>query len=357
MVAAQIASGLAAAGVYEAERRRAEALAEIDRAKTAFFSNVSHEFRTPLTLMLGPLEEEVARLSRDPAEGANVAGNPTAGNPAVAGPTTANSRAGGSTALQTADADAARRDAADRLLMAHRNGLRLLRLVNTLLDFSRIEAGRAEANFQPIDLASYTADLASNFRSACERAGLRLVVRCPPLRRAVYVDADMWERTFSIWFQMHSNIPWLVKSQLWCRRSADQDAAVLSVGDTGVGIPTAELPHIFDRFHRIEGQRGRTLEGTGIGLALVNRARPVAWRLDPGDEQHRTVGTTMSVQIPLGRAHLPRRSRFGSVGVQRPGRHCLRRVRRGGDALASRWTGRPVERRADPGRPQASVVA
>ena len=304
LVAAQIASGLAAAGVYEAERRRAEALAEIDRAKTAFFSNVSHEFRTPLTLMLGPLEEEVARLSRDPAEGANVAGNPTAGNPAVAGPTTANSRAGGSTARQTADADAARRDVADRLLMAHRNGLRLLRLVNTLLDFSRIEAGRAEANFQPIDLASYTADLASNFRSACERAGLRLVVRCPPLRRAVYVDADMWER---IVLNLVSNaFKYTLAGEITVvvQESADQDAAVLSVGDTGVGIPTAELPHIFDRFHRIEGQRGRTLEGTGIGLALVNELV----RLHGGSIQVTSnidVGTTMSVRIPLGRAHLP----------------------------------------------------
>ena len=243
LVAAQIASGLTAAGVYEAERRRAEALAEIDRAKTAFFSNVSIEFRTPLILMLGPLEEEVARLSRDPAEGANVAGNPTAGNPAVAGPTTANSRAGGSTARQTADADAARRDVADRLLMAHRNGLRLLRLVNTLLDFSRIQAGRAEANFQPIDLASYTADLASNFRSACERAGLRLVVRCP-LRRAVYVDADMWER---IVLNLVSNaFKYTLAGEITVvvQEFADQDAAVLSVGDTGVGIPTAELPHI-----------------------------------------------------------------------------------------------------------------
>ena len=127
LVASQIASGLASARAYEAERQRAEALAEIDRAKTAFFSNVSHEFRTPLTLMLGPLEE----------------GSP-AGRP----------------------------DDAAQLAMAQRNGLRLLRLVNTLLDFSRIEAGRVRATYRPTDLASYTAELASNFRSACERADL-----------------------------------------------------------------------------------------------------------------------------------------------------------------------------------------
>ena len=113
LVAAQIAAGLGAARAYEAERRRAEALAEIDQAKTAFFSNVSHEFRTPLTLMLGPLEEEIATLGTKQPE------------------------------------------AAERLSMVHRNGLRLLRLVNTLLDFSRIEAGRVQARFQPTELGAY----------------------------------------------------------------------------------------------------------------------------------------------------------------------------------------------------------
>jgi signal transduction histidine kinase len=302
LVAAQIASGLAAAGVYEAERRRAEALAEIDRAKTAFFSNVSHEFRTPLTLMLGPLEEEIARLSRDPAEGNVAAANTTAGDPVVASPRAANRPAGN---LKAGNADdVGRRGAAGRLLMAHRNGLRLLRLVNTLLDFSRIEAGRVEASFKPIDLAGYTADLASNFRSACERAGLRLVVRCSPLRRAVYVDADMWER---IVLNLVSNaFKYTLAGEITVvvQESADQDAAVLSVGDTGVGIPPAELPHIFDRFHRIEGQRGRTLEGTGIGLALVNELV----RLHGGSIQVASsidAGTTMSVRIPFGREHLP----------------------------------------------------
>ena len=142
LVAAQIASGLGARRAYEAERRRAEALAEIDQAKTAFFSNVSHEFRTPLTLMLGPLEEEIAALA-----------------------TTAP-------------------DAVERLSMVHRNGLRLLRLVNTLLDFSRIEAGRVRARYQPTELGAYTEELASNFRSACDRAGLRLETNCLPLERA-----------------------------------------------------------------------------------------------------------------------------------------------------------------------------
>jgi signal transduction histidine kinase len=317
LVAAQIASGLAAAGVYEAERRRAEALAEIDRAKTAFFSNVSHEFRTPLTLMLGPLEEEIARLSRDPADGNLAAGNPTAGTPVVASPRVGNRPVGALKAGDAAGADASRRDAAGRLLMAHRNGLRLLRLVNTLLDFSRIEAGRVEANFEPIDLAGYTAELTSNFRSACERAGLRLVVRCPPLRRAVYIDADMWER---IVLNLVSNaFKYTLAGEITVvvQESADQDAAVLSVGDTGVGIPPAELPHIFDRFHRIEGQRGRTLEGTGIGLALVNELV----RLHGGSIQVTSsidAGTTMSVRIPFGRAHLPADRVSEASGVSGP---------------------------------------
>jgi signal transduction histidine kinase len=150
LVAGQIAAGLANVHAYDAERRRADALAELDRAKTAFFSNVSHEFRTPLTLMLSPLEELLAQ----PAGAAT----------------------------------------ADRELIeiAHRNGLRLLKLANTLLDFSRFEAGRVEASYEPLDLAALTADLASSFRSAMERAGLDYRVETPPLPQPVHVDRDMW---------------------------------------------------------------------------------------------------------------------------------------------------------------------
>ena len=262
LVAAQIASGLGAARAYEAERRRAEALAEIDQAKTAFFSNVSHEFRTPLTLMLGPLEEEIAALA-----------------------TTAP-------------------DAVERLSMVHRNGLRLLRLVNTLLDFSRIEAGRVRARYQPTELGAYTEELASNFRSACDRAGLRLETNCLPLDRPVYVDAEMWER---IVLNLVSNAFKYTLAggiTVGLQATADGQTAVLTVRDTGIGIPEAELPHIFDRFHRIEGQRGRTLEGTGIGLALVNELV----RLHGGTiavDSRVDSGTTVAVRIPFGVAHLP----------------------------------------------------
>lgn len=130
MAAARISAAITNARAYEEERRRAEALTELDRAKTAFFSNVSHEFRTPLTLMLGPLED-----------------------------------------LLAAGDDGLSRNVAATLDIAHRNSLRLLKLVNTLLDFSRIEAGRIDANYEPVDLAASTTELASVFRSAIEKAG------------------------------------------------------------------------------------------------------------------------------------------------------------------------------------------
>ncbi len=153
LLAAGVTSAVANARAYEEERKRAEALAEIDRAKTEFFSNVSHEFRTPLTLMLGPLQDELAE--------------------------------------RAAPLPPARRE---RIDMAHRNSLRLLKLVNTLLDFSRIEAGRTQARYEPTDLATHTADLASVFRSAIEKAGLTLTVDCPALPEPIYVDPEMWEK-------------------------------------------------------------------------------------------------------------------------------------------------------------------
>lgn len=225
LVVGQIGQAISYANAYEEERQRAEALAEIDRAKTTFFSNISHEFRTPLALMLGPLEEMLHR--GDVAEG-------------------------------------------DRALaeVAHRNGQRLLKLVNALLDFSRIEAGRVQMYPQPTDLAAFTADLASLFRSAVESAGMRLEVDCPPLPAAVAVDREMWE---SVVLNLLSNAfkytyTGVISVKL---EGLDTGEVALSVSDTGIGIAAEELPHLFERFHRVADAVGRSIEGSGIGLAMV----------------------------------------------------------------------------------------
>ena len=259
LFAGQLASGLASADAYESERRRAEELTAIDRAKTAFFSNVSHEFRTPLTLMLGPTEDA---LAREPAVLAGVD-------------------------LET----------------VHRNQMRLLKLVNTLLDFSRIEAGRVEASFAATDLAALTADLASAFRSAIDRAGLAFEVSCPPLAEAVYVDREMWEK---IVLNLLSNaLKFTFEGSISVSlRSSDAGLVELRVADTGVGIPETEQPRVFERFHRVEGGRARTHEGSGIGLALVQDLV----RLHGGDiavSSRVGAGTTLTVRLPTGHAHLP----------------------------------------------------
>jgi PAS domain S-box-containing protein len=257
----QIGSALANAVAYETERRRAETLAELDLAKTKFFSNVSHEFRTPLSLLLGPLEEV---LSEGPARL--------------------------SPGLH------------EQLVVAHRNALRLLKLVNTLLDFSRIEAGRLDAVYEPTELCKLTQEVSSAFRSAMEKAGLVFSVECEPIQEPVYVDRDMWEK---IVLNLLSNaFKFTFEGSVVVRLRVVGNGVQLSVTDTGTGIPKEEIPRVFERFHRVESSRARTFEGTGIGLALV-------WELTKfhGGTVEVTSslerGSTFTVTIPLGKAHLP----------------------------------------------------
>ncbi len=262
LVAGQIATAIGDARAYEEERRHAEALAALDRAKTTFFSNVSHEFRTPLTLMLGPVADAL-----DDTEGALT---PTQ---------------------------------RERLEVAQRNGLRLQRLVNSVLDFSRIEAGRDTASYQPTDLAAFTQELVGLFRSAIERAGLRLAVDCPPLPAPVLVDREMWEK---IVLNLLSNaLKFTFDGKIAVRLRADGGRAVLIVADTGTGISPEDLPHLFERFHRVRGARARTFEGSGIGLALVQEIA----RLHGGEITAASTigeGTTFTVTIPTstGTTHL-----------------------------------------------------
>lgn len=268
LVSTRIAGATANARAYEAERKRNEALAEIDRTKTAFFSNVSHEFRTPLTLIQGPLED--------------LLGEPDA--------------------LAAKDRE--------RVEVAHRNALRLLKLVNTLLDFSRIEAGRANASYEPVDLSELTAGLASAFRSIVERAGLKLVIDCAPLPEPVYVDREMWEK---IVFNLLSNaFKFTFEGEIVVALQAAGDHVEMSVSDTGTGIPPEELSELFKRFHRVKGARGRSYEGSGIGLALVQELA----KLHGGSvriESEMGRGSRFTVSIPRGSGHLSAES-IGSGG-------------------------------------------
>jgi PAS domain S-box-containing protein len=259
-LARQLGSNLAAARAHEQETKRAKMLAELDRAKTVFFSNVSHEFRTPLTLMVGPVE---AMLER-------------------ARPSAIVSR--------------------EELQLVHRNSMRLLKLVNTLLDFSRIEAGRIDAIYEPTDISILTSDTASAFRSAIEQAGLNFVIDCEPLPEPASIDRDMWEK---IVLNLISNaFKFTLSGGITVRLRAIGDQIELRVEDTGLGIPEGELSRVFERFHRVEGVRGRTHEGTGIGLALVQELV----KLHNGSiraESAAGKGSTFVVSIPKGCAHVP----------------------------------------------------
>ncbi len=257
LVGDQLATTIANARAYEEEKRRAAELAALDRAKTAFFSNVSHEFRTPLTLMLGPTEDALG--SGKPLDGGD-------------------------------------------LRAVHRNQLRLLKLVNTLLDFARMEAGRTQASFQPTDLTALTMDLASTFRAAIERAGLRYRIECDALPEPFFVDRVMWEKVV---FNLLSNaLKFTFEGEIIVELRATPEGAELRVRDTGTGIPADELPRMFERFHRVEGARGRTHEGSGIGLALVSEIAKLHGG-KVGVESDVGRGSTFKVLLRHGTEHLP----------------------------------------------------
>ena len=270
LVAGHVSAVVADVRAYQAQRQRAEMLAQLDRAKTDFFANISHEFRTPLTLLMGPLAE-----------------------------------------LRAAPAVAADARSRENVEMVHRSGLRLSKLVNSLLDFSRTQAGRLEAAYEPVDLTAFTLELASVFRSAVERAGLVFELACPPLGEAVHVDRDMWEKIVlnllsnALKFTSDGRITVSLRAETSpATSSAGSRVAVLRVADTGTGVAKEDLPRLFERFYRAEHAKARSAEGSGIGLALVRElvglhGGTITVQSTVG------VGTTFTVTLPFGCEHLP----------------------------------------------------
>jgi signal transduction histidine kinase/DNA-binding response OmpR family regulator len=279
LVARQVATVIQNANAYEEQQRLAEALLEMDRAKTQFFNSVSHEFRTPLTLMLGPLEDSLADEQH---------------------PLLPKQK--------------------QRQILIYKNTQRLLKLVNSLLDFSRIEAKRMQAVYEPTPLARLTADLASLFRSTLEKAGLEFIVHTPDLVEEVYIDREMYEK---IIFNLLSNaFKFTLHDRITVSLQQLAEQVELRVQDTGVGIPEQELKRVFERFHRVEGSNGRSYEGSGIGLALVQELV----NLHGGSiqvESQMGLGTTFTVKLPLGKAHLPS-ERIGARLAHQPGSIGLR---------------------------------
>ena len=231
-------------------QRRAEELAEIDRVKTNFFHNISHEFRTPLTLILAPIREAIEH---------------------------------GVKGLKPTD-----------LQVVYRNTQRLLKLVNALLDFARVESDRAEAILEPTDLTAFTRDIVRAFDCVAEHAGLTLVVGCSPLPAPVRVDRGMWEK---IVLNLVSNaFKHTFSGHIEVDLEATAAGVELRVRDTGSGIPAGDLSRIFERFARAKSAR-HGIEGTGIGLSLVREL----CRLHGGDvrvESDVGVGSVFTVTLP-----------------------------------------------------------
>ncbi|HET9079925.1 MAG TPA: SpoIIE family protein phosphatase [Trebonia sp.] len=264
LLADQVSAALAGARAYVDERRRSAALAELDAAKTTFLQNVSHEFRTPLTLMLGPLEDLIAAHAGD--------------------------------------------SEAEQLEMIRRNGRRLLRLVNSLLDFSRIEAGHARPQLAVTDTGALTARVASSFADVCRLAGIALATECAPAW--ALADAAMWE---TIVLNLISNaVKYTLAGSVTVQTGPAPGGGIeMTVADTGSGIAAEDLPHLFDRFYRAASSTGRSTEGSGIGLALVKslvdmHGGTITVDSTPG------AGTAVTVRLPAASVRRPEEAAGGT---------------------------------------------
>jgi GAF domain-containing protein/class 3 adenylate cyclase/two-component SAPR family response regulator len=256
-VAAQAAIAVQQSRLYQKTRQQAERLIELDRQKTEFFQNISHEFRTPLTLMIGPLESVIERKQDLPYE---------------------------------------------QSVIALRNSRRLLRLVNQLLDLHRLDAGRMQASFRPCNLIEFVSQIVEAFRPYCNKKNIRLstgLTRCP----AVYLDLEKFDKVI---YNLLSNAMKFTESggSITVKVEPAGDHVRIQVIDTGIGIKKEQVPHLFERFRQAEGSVNRSYEGSGLGLALVKELV----ELHGGQISVESVyskGTTFTVWLQTGTSHLP----------------------------------------------------
>ncbi len=261
--------------LVELKKVESEKLQEINALKTTFFTNVSHEFRTPLTLILGPLEDKLAATPPDHAD-------------------------------------------TRTFRMMHRNANRLLQLVNQLLDVSKLEAGGMHLEVARGDLLAYLDTLVHSFASLAQGRGLHLAYTAPRSPGWAYFDRDKVEKILSNLLSnafkftprggsVRVTVQWLdAGEQPIPAPAAGPEAAFvrIAVADTGVGIPREQLPHIFDRFYQVDGSHTRQYSGTGIGLALT-RELVTVYRGELTVESEPGAGATFTVRLPLTLEGLP----------------------------------------------------
>lgn len=256
-VAAQAAIAVQQSRLYQKSRSLAERLLELDHQKTQFFQNISHEFRTPLTLMLAPLESAVMQQQNLPLEQAAI---------------------------------------------ALRNSRRLLRLVNQLLDLQRLDAGRMQPSFRPCDLVDFVRQIVESFRPYCQKKGLELITHLHPCP-SVYLDTDKFDKVI---FNLLSNAMKFTPAggKISVTVEPAGDHCLLQVKDTGIGIAKEQIPHLFKRFHQADATTNRSYEGSGLGLALVKELVD----LHAGQISVESVdgeSSTFTIWLPHGTAHLP----------------------------------------------------
>lgn len=256
-VAAQAAIAVQQSHLYQKTREQAERLLQLDKQKTEFFQNISHEFRTPITLIQGPLESAV-----NTGEGLSY----------------------------------------NQSAIALRNSRRLLRLVNQLLDLQRLDAGRMQPSFRPCDLVEFVSQIVESFRPYCEKKSLHLVAELNPCP-TVYLDMEKFDKVV---YNLLSNAMKFTPEggSISVKLQPEDNHCILQVQDTGIGIIQEQIPQLFERFRQAEGSENRSYEGSGLGLALVKELV----ELHGGKITVESVygrGTTFNLWLVVGNTHLP----------------------------------------------------